>query len=138
MQRSVKVRKAMRYFYFRPKLCVVFYFCTRFSPRKKSPYSELFWSAFFPCFPAFWQNTERYFVPLRIQSKCGKNVDQKNSEYGLFMQCLRSRLIHFSPVLHFIQIPVKCLISMWNSLLGWKRLTFSCLVEKQATPFIKK
>ena len=29
--------------------------------RKKSPYLELFWSAFFPDFPAFGLNTERYF-----------------------------------------------------------------------------
>ena len=39
---------------------------------KKSPYSELFWSAFFPHFPAFGLNTERYCVSLRIQSECGK------------------------------------------------------------------
>ena len=30
--------------------------------RKKCPYSELFWSAFFPNFPAFGLNTERYRV----------------------------------------------------------------------------
>ena len=30
--------------------------------RKKCPYSELFWSAFFPHFPAFGLNTERYGV----------------------------------------------------------------------------
>ena len=29
---------------------------------KKCPYSELFWSAFFPHFPAFRLNTERYCV----------------------------------------------------------------------------
>ena len=66
---------------------------------KKCPYSELFWSANFPHFPAFGLNTERfevfvfgvilvriflvfsririeygerYSVSLRIQSKCGK------------------------------------------------------------------
>ena len=38
--------------------------------RKKSPYSELFWSAFSPVFPAFGLNTERYTVSLRIQSEC--------------------------------------------------------------------
>ena len=31
---------------------------------KKCPYSELFWSAFFPHFPAFRLNTERYCVSL--------------------------------------------------------------------------
>ena len=55
---------------------------------KKCPCSELFWFAFFPHFPAFGLNTERFFVSLRIQSKCGKtreNADQNNSEYGLFL-----------------------------------------------------
>ena len=32
--------------------------------RKKFPYSELFWSAFFPDFPAFGLNTEKYGVIL--------------------------------------------------------------------------
>ena len=49
--------------------------------RKKSPYSELFWSAFFPHFPAFGLDTERYGLSLHIQSKCGKNADQNNPEY---------------------------------------------------------
>ena len=44
--------------------------------RKKCPYFELFWSAFFPHFPAFGLNTE----------KCGKNADQNNSEYGQFLR----------------------------------------------------
>ena len=75
--------------------------------RKTFPYLELFWSAFFPHFPAFGLNTERYFphfsafgvntkrygVSLRIQSKsgkCGKNVDQNNSEYGHFLRSVKS------------------------------------------------
>ena len=52
--------------------------------RKKSPYSELFWSAFFPHFPAFGLDTERYGLSLHIQSKCGKNADQNNPEYRYF------------------------------------------------------
>ena len=44
--------------------------------RKKSRYSELFWSAFFPHFPAFELNT----------GKCGKNADQNKFEYGLFLR----------------------------------------------------
>ena len=40
--------------------------------RKKCPYSELFWFAFFPHFPAFGLNTERYGVFLRIQFECRK------------------------------------------------------------------
>ena len=48
--------------------------------RKKCPYSELFWSAFFPHFPAFRLTTEWYIVFLRNQSECVKNTDQNNSE----------------------------------------------------------
>ena len=53
----------------------------RVSLRKKSPYSDLFWSAFFPDFLAFGLNTEgfsrirteyREIVSLRIQSECEK------------------------------------------------------------------
>ena len=54
--------------------------------RKMFPYSELFWSAFSPHFPSFGLNTERYEVSLRIQSKCGKNVDQNNSGYRHFLR----------------------------------------------------
>ena len=39
---------------------------------KKCLYLELFWSEFFPHFLAFGLNTERYFVSLRMHSKCGK------------------------------------------------------------------
>ena len=49
---------------------------------KKCPYSELFWSAFFPHFLAFRLNTLSVFSPMR------ENADQNNSEYGHF---LRSR-----------------------------------------------
>ena len=47
--------------------------------RKKSPYSELFWSAFFPDFPGL--NTERYSPNA---GKSRKNADQNNSEYDSF------------------------------------------------------
>ena len=39
---------------------------------KKSPYSVLFWSTFFPHFPTFGLNTDIYSVFLRIQSECRK------------------------------------------------------------------
>ena len=59
------------------------------SLRKNNPYSELFWSQFFLHFPAFGLNTERYYY-LSVFSpnagKCGKNADQNNSEYGLFLR----------------------------------------------------
>ena len=60
---------------------------------KKSPYSELFWSAFFPDFPAFGLNTERYYVFSPNAGKSGKNADQNNSEYGLFLR--RVRYFHY-------------------------------------------
>ena len=44
--------------------------------RKKSLYSELFWSAFFPDFPVFTPNA----------GKSWKNADQNNSEYRLFLR----------------------------------------------------
>ena len=37
-----------------------------------------------PYFPAFGLNTERYGVPLRIKSKCGKIRFRKNSAFGHF------------------------------------------------------
>ena len=49
--------------------------------RKKCPYSQLFWSAFFPHFPAFGLSV---FSPNA--EKCGKNADQNNSEYGFFLR----------------------------------------------------
>ena len=38
----------------------------------KSTNSDLFWSSFFPDFPAFGLNKQRYSVSLRSQSECGK------------------------------------------------------------------
>ena len=44
--------------------------------RKKFPYSELFWSTFFPHFPAFELNTES----LRIQLEWGKMREKYGPE----------------------------------------------------------
>ena len=59
-------------------------FCDRYSKflqrltlHKKSPYSEFFWSAFFPDFLAFGQNLS-VFSPNA--GKSGKSSDQNNSE----------------------------------------------------------
>ena len=59
--------------------------------RKTFPYLELFWSAFFPYFPAFWLHTPylsvfspnagkcgENAVSLRIQSECGKMREKCN------------------------------------------------------------
>ena len=43
---------------------------TYVSLRKKSPYSDLFWSVFFRIRTKY--NTPKYSVSLRIQSECGK------------------------------------------------------------------
>ena len=40
------------------------------------------WSFSGPYFPAFGQNTERYFVWRDIQSECGKIRTRKNSVFG--------------------------------------------------------
>ena len=57
---------------------------------KKCSYSVLFRSAFFPHFPAFGLNTERYSLSLRIQSKCGKIREKCGPEQlrirALYMQ----------------------------------------------------
>ena len=54
---------------------------------------ELFWSAFFPHFYAFRLNTERYFISLRILSKCGNMREKCGPEplriWSLFAQCIR-------------------------------------------------
>ena len=54
--------------------------------RKKSPYSQLFWSGFFPDFPAFGLNTPYLSVFSPNAGKSGENADQNNSEYGLFLR----------------------------------------------------
>ena len=48
-----------RIFYFIQKMI----YCTTTSLRKKCPYSELFWSAFFPHCPTFGLNTVTVFGP---------------------------------------------------------------------------
>ena len=58
---------------------------TLVSLRKKCPYSEFLWSAFFQHFPAFGLNTEYLSVFSPNAGKCGKSADQKNSEYGHFL-----------------------------------------------------
>ena len=75
--------------------------------RRKCSYSELFWSAFFPYFPAFGLNTERYRVSLCIQSKWGKMWEKCGPEqlriWTLFTQC---------------QVQIK--LCYWKILLIWK------------------
>ena len=54
---------------------------------KKSPYPELFFSAYFPDFPAVGLNTESVFSPNA--GKSVKNADQNNFEYELFLRRVR-------------------------------------------------
>ena len=68
---------------FSSHLWIIFWVNTflNISLRTKCPYSELFWSAFFPHFPAFRLNTPN-------AGTCGKNADQNNSEYGHFLRSI--------------------------------------------------
>ena len=74
------------------------------SLRRKSPYSELFWSVFFPHFPAFGLNTERYEISLRIQSECGKTREKCGLELlrirALFTQENSHELSHKVSQIH--------------------------------------
>ena len=47
------------------------------SLRKKSPFSQLFWPAFYGVSPVLSPN----------EGKCGKNAKQNNSQYGHFLMC---------------------------------------------------
>ena len=62
--------------------------CVYKTLRKKCPYWELFWAAFFPHFPKFGLNTEKYYLSVFSPNvrKCGKNADQNTSEYGHFLR----------------------------------------------------
>ena len=51
--------------------------------REKCLYSEFFW----PYFPAFRLNTERYGLSFRIQSECGKFGPEKLQLRTPFTQC---------------------------------------------------
>ena len=57
--------------------------------RKKSPYSELFWSAFSPHFPAFGLTTER--LSLRIQENARKVRTRITSNTDTFYAVYVSR-----------------------------------------------
>ena len=79
---------------------------------EKCPYSELFWSAFFPHFPAFGLNTERYKVydvSLRIQSKCGKIQEKCGPEQLQIRTCYAVlAFFHFQVVVRgFIPSSIK-------------------------------
>ena len=66
-----------------------------FTLGKKCPYSESFWSAFFPHFPAFGLNTERCGVFSPNSGKCWKNADLNNSEHGHFLRSVKfTKKIH--------------------------------------------
>ena len=63
----------------------IWYFHKYFSLRKKCPYSELFWSVFFP-------------HSVRIRTECGKKTDQNNSEYGHFSRSVLCMLYYLIPL----------------------------------------
>ena len=82
--------------------------------RKKCPYSGLFWSAFFPHFPAFGLNTP-YLSAFRPNAgKCRKNGDQNNSEYGHFLHCVWRNLFREKNILSLLSEKVSN-INIWKS-----------------------
>ena len=50
----------------------------------KCPYSELFWSAFFPHSDWIRRNTKKYSVFSPNEGKRGENADQNNSDMNVF------------------------------------------------------
>ena len=68
------------------------------SIHEKCPYSEFFWSIL----SAFWLNTKRYFVSLRIQSECRKIGTRKNPNKDTFHVVNTFTVLHkfLSTVLH--------------------------------------
>ena len=54
--------------------------------RKNCPYLELSWSAFFTHSDWTRRDTEYLSVFSPNAGKCGKNEDQNNSKYGLFLR----------------------------------------------------
>ena len=50
--------------------------------REKSPYSELFWSAF----PGMWTEYEEALRISPYSVRMRENADQNNSEYGRFLR----------------------------------------------------
>ena len=55
--------------------------------RKRYPYSELFWSAFSSHFPRIFPHSDWIWSgKIGKAGKSGKNADQNNSEYGLFLR----------------------------------------------------
>ena len=73
-----------------------------FTLRKECPYSELFWSAFFP---TFGLNTERYGASLRIQCECGKKRTRKTPNKDTFHAVLALKKGLLIP---FRKLPLFC------------------------------
>ena len=66
--------------------------------RKKCPYSELFWSAFFSHFPAFGVNTERYYFSVFSPNagKCGKMRIRITPNTDSFLRSLFTNIVCIS------------------------------------------
>ena len=64
---------------------------------KKSLYSELLWSAFFPHFPAFGLNMERYGVSFRIWENAGKMRTRITPNTDTFYAVYVSNFIFIQP-----------------------------------------
>ena len=72
-----------------------------------------------PYFPAFGLNTERYFVPLRIQSECGKLRTRKNSIFGHISHSANANVKYKTKF--FTRIPIRDeIFFIMNSIDGGK------------------
>ena len=102
--------------YFGPHFCHIF------------PHLDWIRTAFFPHFPAFGLNTERYSIYLRIHSKCGKMrsriTPNMDTFYAVFFSqlwgciCLLSQLwilLFHSKITSKVLIKVNKKKKKWNS-----------------------
>ena len=89
------------------------------SRRKKSPYSELFWSAFFQNFPAFALNTARYSVSQRIQNKRGKIAGKMRTTITPNTDTFYAVLTFYS-LTQVVILVIPLLYVSCTTLLSWK------------------
>ena len=86
-----------------------------FSLLEKCPYSEFFWSVFFPIWTEYGEILRRYSVYLCIQSECGKIWTKKtpntDSKYGLvqfFTDYTLFQAMHLEDCVNPFQTNIPC------------------------------
>ena len=85
-----------------------------------------------PYFSTFGLNAERYFVPLRIHSECGKIRTRKNSVFGHISRCeciskIKVKEFVFIPLFPCIFICIICIyyVCLYLSVLIYKYMADS-------------